>query len=344
MHVYHSPASASHDPKTFYRRGNTIPHPENAERYRILRNAIAESGMTLHEAGDAGIEPLRVVHPAEYLQFLAEAWERRAEIDSRLQELLTTQFARPQMQRKPGSLLGQLGYYTADTSTPIRAGTWDAVYGSAQCALSAADAAAKNGYAYALCRPPGHHAFAASAGGFCYVNNTAVAAQRLAATLRGRIAIVDVDVHHGNGTQGIFYQRADVLTVSLHADPTSYFPFYCGYADEIGEGEGRGFNINMPLAHGTGDAEFHTALGQALDHVVKFAPVALVVALGLDASEHDPLGVLKVTTAGFAGVAGMIAKLGLPTVIVQEGGYVCPALPVNLVTFLQQFEKSWRLR
>ena len=202
------------------------------------------------------------------------------------------------MHRRPNSLLGLLGYHTADTSTPLRAGTWSAVYGSAQCAVSAADSAAKHGYAYALCRPPGHHAFADSAGGFCYVNNTAVAAQRLRSALQGRIAVIDVDVHHGNGTQGIFYQRADVLTISIHADPTNYFPFYCGYADETGEGEGRGFNLNLPQVHGAGDADFQAALEQALARVVTFAPAGLVVALGLDASEHDPLGVLKVTTTG----------------------------------------------
>jgi acetoin utilization deacetylase AcuC-like enzyme len=341
MRVYHSPASVRHDPTTFFRRGATITHPERAERYHVLRDAIVEAGMTLLEAGDAGLEPLQGVHSPEYLEFLAEGWNRRAEIDPNAEEILTTQFARPQMHRRPNSLLGLLGYHTADTSTPLRAGTWSAVYGSAQCAVSAADSAAKHGYAYALCRPPGHHAFSNSAGGFCYVNNTAVAAQRLRSVLRGRVAVIDIDVHHGNGTQGIFYQRADVLTISIHADPDSYFPFYCGYADETGEGEGRGFNLNLPQVHGAGDADFQAALEQALARVVTFAPAGLVVALGLDASEHDPLGVLKVTTKGFVGVADAIGRLGLPTVIVQEGGYVCPALPVNLVAFLREFERSW---
>jgi acetoin utilization deacetylase AcuC-like enzyme len=340
MHVYHSPASSLHDPKTFYRRGNSIAHPESAERYRVLRSALTEAGMNLQEAGDAGLEPLQRVHTAEYLEFLAEAWNRRAEIDPRAEEILTTHFARPQMHRRPSGLLGLLGYHTADTSTPLRAGTWSAVYGSAQCAVSAADAAAKSGSAYALCRPPGHHAFADSAGGFCYVNNTAVAAQRLSSALRGRVAIVDIDVHHGNGTQGIFYRRADVLTISIHADPGSYFPFYCGYADEAGEGEGEGFNLNLPLAHGSGDAELRAALSVALARVRKFAPAGIVVALGLDASEHDPLGVLKVTTNGFAEAARAVGRLKLPTVIVQEGGYLCPALPVNLVAFLREFART----
>jgi acetoin utilization deacetylase AcuC-like enzyme len=172
------------------------------------------------------------------------------------------------------------------------------------------------------------------------VNNTAVAADRLRSLVRGRVAIVDIDVHHGNGTQGIFYRRGDVLTISIHADPASYFPFYCGYPDETGEGEGEGFNLNLPLAHGSGDAELRAALDAALARVRKFAPGGVVVALGLDASEHDPLGVLKITTQGFAAAAAAIGQLGLPTVIVQEGGYICPALPVNLVAFLREFERS----
>jgi acetoin utilization deacetylase AcuC-like enzyme len=171
------------------------------------------------------------------------------------------------------------------------------------------------------------------------VNNTAVAAERLRSLLGGRIAIVDIDVHHGNGTQGIFYRRADVLTISIHADPTNYFPFYCGYADEVGEGDGEGFNLNLPLAHGSGDAELGAALDVALARVRKFDPAGVVVALGLDASEHDPLGVLKITTQGFAAAAAAVGQLGLPTVIVQEGGYVCPALPVNLVAFLREFNR-----
>jgi len=340
MHVFHTPASARHDTRTFYRRGATIPHPENAERYRLLHDALVDAGMTLREPGDAGLEPLQRVHSADYLEFLAQGWNRRAELDANAEEILTTHFARPQMHRRPSSLLGLLGYHTADTSTPLRAGTWSAVYGSAQCAISAADTAAKQGTAYALCRPPGHHAFADSAGGFCYVNNTAVAADRLRSLVRGRVAIVDIDVHHGNGTQGIFYRRGDVLTISIHADPASYFPFYCGYPDETGEGEGEGFNLNLPLAHGSGDAELRAALDVALARVRKFAPGGVVVALGLDASEHDPLGVLKITTQGFAAAAAAIGQLGLPTVIVQEGGYICPALPVNLVAFLREFERS----
>jgi acetoin utilization deacetylase AcuC-like enzyme len=339
MRVYHSTASSDHDPTSFFRRGKTIAHPESAERYRVLRESVVDAGFDVRDARDHGIEPLHAVHTAEYLDFVANGWNRRAEIDPAAEELLTTQFARPQMHRRPDSLLGLLGYYTADTSTPLRAGTWSAVYGAAQSAITAADAALAEGAAYALCRPPGHHAFADCAGGFCYINNTAVAAERLRSRTGQRIAILDVDVHHGNGTQGIFYERAEVLTVSIHADPSSYFPFYAGYAEETGRGAGLGFNLNLPLPHGSGDAPFLQALDTALARIRAFAPAALVVALGLDASEHDPLGVLKVTREGFSQAARASARLALPTVIVQEGGYLCPALPLNLIAFLRPFDR-----
>lgn len=337
MRVYHSTASSDHDPQTFFRRGVTIAHPESIERYLTLRNAVVEAGFDVRDAADHGLEPLTAVHAPEYIEFLAEGWNRRGEIDAAALELLTTQFARPQMHRRPDSLAGLLGYYTADTSTPLRAGTWRAVYGSAQAAISAADAALAEGAAYALCRPPGHHAFADCAGGFCFVNNTAVAAQRLRDRSAGRVAVLDIDVHHGNGTQGIFYDRADVLTISMHADPGNYFPYYAGYAEEIGNGAGRGFNLNLPLAHGSGDEPFLRALATALARIGEFAPAALVVALGLDASEHDPLGALKVTQQGYAEAAHTIARLGIPTALIQEGGYLCPALPLNLLAFLRPF-------
>ena len=337
MLVLHSPASILHDPEHYFRRGAIVGHPEQAERYTILRNAIAAARHRLEEAGDRGLSPIRAIHTRDYIEFLRTAWERRAEIPGSPDEVLANHFARPQMRRRPKGLLGLAGYHTADTSTPIRAGTWDAVYGSAQAAIAAADAAAGGGVAYALCRPPGHHAYADSAGGFCFLNGTAIAAERLRQRL-GRVAILDIDVHHGNGTQGIFYGRGDILTVSIHADPADYFPYFAGYADEIGEDEGRGCNLNIPLAHGSGDEVFLRALERALGVIGEYRPAALVVALGLDASEHDPIGALKVTTDGFGHIARMIASAALPTALVQEGGYLCEALPRNLVAFLAGFE------
>jgi acetoin utilization deacetylase AcuC-like enzyme len=228
----------------------------------------------------------------------------------------------------------------ADTACPIGAGSWESIRWSANAAIATARAVLSGaGAAYALCRPPGHHAFADMAGGFCYVNNTAVAASLLRRA-HARVAIVDVDLHHGNGTQGIFYRRADVLTVSIHADPVRFYPFFWGYGAERGEGPGLGYNFNLPLERGSGDGVFLEALDRAVARVRAFAPGALVVALGLDAFEGDPFGGLALTTEGFGHIGERLARLGLPSAIVQEGGYLCAALGDNLASFLSAFENA----
>ncbi len=225
----------------------------------------------------------------------------------------------------------------ADTACPISAGTWQAACASADSAAYAASLLLKGEReVYALCRPPGHHAFADMAGGFCYLNNTAIAAQMLCDRF-GRVAVLDVDVHHGNGTQGIFYARSDVLTVSLHADPAVFYPFFWGYAEETGEGRGEGANANFPLPRGTADDVYLDCLEKALDRIDAFAPGALVVALGVDAYEADPLAGLAITTEGFGRIGGAIGRRGLPTVLVQEGGYLSDALGRNLAAFLSGF-------
>jgi acetoin utilization deacetylase AcuC-like enzyme len=342
MRVYHSELSAAHAPALYYRRGAHVAHPEQASRYNILRDATVRGGHTLIAADDHGLAPLYAVHTADYITFLSTAWARRAEIPGIDGEIGSSHFARPQMARYPSGLLGQIGYHMADTSTPIQARTWDAIHSSAQAAICAAHAVAagETRSTYALCRPPGHHAYADSAGGFCFLNNTAIAAGVLAKALQGRIAVLDIDVHHGNGTQGIFYARDDVLTISIHADPANYFPFYAGYGDETGSGAGAGFNANLVLPEGTRDELWLKTVEAALDQIDAFRPVALVVALGFDASEHDPIGAFKITTDGFARAAALIAQAKRPTVLVQEGGYLCDALPINLTAFLARFEAA----
>jgi acetoin utilization deacetylase AcuC-like enzyme len=340
MLAFHSPRALRHDPGRYFRRGSIVGHPEQAERYTILRDAVEAGGHELHEPEDRGLAPLLSVHTEDYVTFLRTAWDRRGELPIVTDEILTTQFSRPQMNRRPGGLQGLVGYHTADTSTPIRAGTWDAVYACAQTGPAVASAALERGVAYALCRPPGHHAYADSAGGFCYLNTSAIAAEALREETGGPVAILDIDVHHGNGTQGIFYRRGDVLTVSIHADPNDYFPFFTGYADERGEGDGEGANLNLPLAHGSGDDVYLEAIAQGLTAVAAFRPKAIVLALGLDASKDDPIGALKVTNEGFARAARLIARAKFPTAIVQEGGYLCEALPRNLTTFLGAFEAA----
>jgi acetoin utilization deacetylase AcuC-like enzyme len=240
----------------------------------------------------------------------------------------------------PASAVGQAGYHMADTACPISDKTWTSAYWSAQTAVSAAEEVLNGARAvYGLARPPGHHAFADMAGGFCFLNNSAIAAQHLRRA-HERVAILDVDLHHGNGTQGIFYERPDVLTVSIHADPVRFYPFFWGNASERGEGPGLGYNLNLPLPRHSADAAFLEALDAALDRIRAFAPSALVVALGLDAFEGDPFGGLSVTTDGFTSIGERCASLGLPTAIIQEGGYVCDALADNLTAVLTGFDST----
>jgi acetoin utilization deacetylase AcuC-like enzyme len=251
-------------------------------------------------------------------------------------------FPNRHMNARPGSVLGQAGHYLSSTTSPIGAGTWPAILGAAHCAVDGADALLAGATeAYALCRPPGHHAYSDVGAGFCFVNNAAVAAERLAVS-QGRIAILDIDVHHGNGTQGIFWHRGDVQFVSVHADPDFGYPFFAGRADETGEGPGAGRNLNLPLALRTGDPGWLAAIEDGLRAIAAFEPAALVVSLGLDAYEKDPSALLSVTTAGFGEAGRRIAALGLPTLLVQEGGYAVDALALNLATFLTGFAAGRR--
>ena len=230
-----------------------------------------------------------------------------------------------------------MGWYLGDLSVPMGPHTWTSVLRSAETAAAAADAVlAGERAAYALCRPSGHHARADRATGFCYLNNTALAAQRLRGRF-ARVAIVDVDAHHGDGTQQIFYGRADILTMSVHADPSDYYPFFTGYPSETGHGAGEGFNLNLPLPHGSGGGAMATALDAAAERVRAFGAEALVVALGYDAHRDDPIGVLTLDAQDFGEVGRRLRALGLPTLVVQEGGYAIEAIGGCLDAFLGGF-------
>ena len=327
-----------HDPRSFLVNGAPQPNPEVPERLDRLLAAARAGGHELAEPADHGLGPIAAVHTPQYLRFLRHIYERWARIPGASAEVIPNIHPDRREASYPLSAVGQAGYHMADTACPIGPGSWDSIYWSAQSAVGAAVAVLDGApAAYALCRPPGHHAFADLAGGFCFVNNAAVAATVLRRR-HARVAIVDVDLHHGNGTQGIFYRRADVLTVSIHADPVRFYPFFWGHAHERGEGPGLGYNLNLPLPRGSADKAFLEALDRGLEDVTAFAPGALVVALGLDAFEGDPFGGLSVTTLGFGEIARRLARLGLPTVIVQEGGYLCDALGDNLAAFLAGFE------
>ncbi len=323
-----------HDPQHFMANGVILPSPEQPARARVLRAAAEAAGCAVRPPDDHGQGPIAAIHSAEYLTFLRTIHRRWSRIEGASEEVVPNIHPDGPGAGYPRSAVGQAGWHQADTACPIGARTWESAYWSAQTALTGAALVGDGARAvYALCRPPGHHAYADRAGGFCFLNNAAIAAEALRA--RGlRPAILDVDVHHGNGTQGVFLRRKDVLTVSIHADPARFYPFFWGHAQERGEGEGQGFNLNLPLARGVGDDGYLEALGAAFDRIRDFGADALVVALGLDAYENDPLRGLAVTTPGFARIGEAIGGLGLPTLLVQEGGYLCDALGDNLVSFL----------
>ncbi|MDQ2066703.1 histone deacetylase family protein [Xinfangfangia sp. CPCC 101601] len=334
MKAYLDARQKLHDPKHFMANGTVSPNPEVPARVGVLQAGAEAAGCRFEAPEDHGMGPIAAVHSAEYLTFLRHAHRRWSRIEGASDEVIPNIHPASRRDSYPKSVLGQAGFHQADTACPIASGTWEAAYWSAQTAVTAAHAVAKGTRAYALCRPPGHHAFADLAGGFCFLNNAAIAAEAL--RLQGlRPAILDVDVHHGNGTQGIFYHRSDVLTVSIHADPIRFYPFYWGHAHERGEGEGLGYNLNLPLQRGTGDQTYMESLAQGLDAIESFGADVIVIALGLDAHENDPFKGLRVTTPGFAQIASAIAATGKKLLVVQEGGYMSDDLGPNLTSFLQ---------
>lgn len=340
MKVFHAPKSVLHAPDTYFRRGRFIPHFEQPQRYDVMLQAVKEGGHDVQEAAEHGLDPLTLVHSERYIHFLAEAWKRRAEIEPGVDYVLPSHFSRPEMSHYPEGIIGRVGFHMADLSTPIHEHTYTAVLASANAAVSAAHAALSHGYAYGLCRPPGHHASTESAGGFCFVNNTAIAAAQLQKALGCKVGIIDIDVHHGNGTQNIFYHRDDVVTASIHADPSTFMPYYAGYADETGTGAGQGCNLNLPLPHGSGDEPYLRAIDDALEFCAARGVEALVVAMGLDASEHDPNGAMAVTTEGFRSAGEKLAATKWPTALIQEGGYLSEILGENLKAALSGFEQT----
>ncbi len=339
MKIFYSETHRQHEPPfEVFDGGLRVPYLENSDRMDKILNALhSVDWAELHEPKDFGLDPLLAVHDKEYLDFLASAWTEWLATDPKdSSTLLPATFALRRQPHKPKSLLGRAGYYMMDLSACIVAGTYPAALASANCALSAAEIVVSGQQsAFALCRPPGHHAGKDYAGGYCFINNAAVAANWLSS--KGRVAVLDVDYHCGNGTQDIFYNRDDVLTISIHADPDYEYPSYAGYADERGEGRGLGYHHNFPLPAGTGDDAYLETLHQALQRIREFKPAYLILSAGMDIYADDPLGTIKVTTDGIGRVAKNIAALQLPTVIIMEGGYANEALGKNILAFLSPF-------
>jgi acetoin utilization deacetylase AcuC-like enzyme len=279
------------------------------------------------------------VHDRGYLKFLENAWAEWTAAGYR-GEIVPTVFPTRtlQQQRCPKQIDGKVGYYAHSVETCITAGTWEAAKASASVALTAQKIVAGGARsAFALCRPPGHHAHDDLYGGYCFLNNAAIAAQAFRDGGAARVAILDVDFHHGNGTQDIFYDRSDVLFVSLHGAPDYAYPNFLGYKDETGKGKGEGFNINYPMPPGTGFDRWSKALESACRKIKAYGPDALVVSLGVDTFKDDPISFFKLESEDFKTYGKRIAKLKLPALFVMEGGYAIEAIGVNTVNVLEGF-------
>ncbi|MFC5315169.1 histone deacetylase family protein [Azospirillum rugosum] len=339
MKIFFSPRQRGHRPGNFLVSGQLRQIPDVPERVESLLMGATSCGHSIHEPEDFGVSCIAKVHTAEYIAFLETAYDRWSALADASSEVVPNVHPRRPGRGYPRSIVGRAGYHLYDLACPITPDTWTSALWGAHSATSAALQVRDGGErsAYAICRPPGHHAGRDFAGGFCYLNNAAVAAAVLRDKYQ-RVAIVDIDVHHGNGTQDIFYDRGDVMTISLHGDPAEFYPFFWGYETERGEGDGLGANVNLALPRNAGDNQYLDALHIGLSHLRDFRPQALVVALGLDSYKNDPLAFLQITTTGFERIARVLSSLRLPTVLVQEGGYLCEDLGMNLASFLTGFE------
>ncbi|WP_192034582.1 histone deacetylase family protein [Halomonas sp. YLGW01] len=342
MKLFYTATQDLHAPETFLLRGKPAPSPERPERAVRLAEAIAELGLRLESPGAEGTaclrERLERIHTPRYLDFLATIHARWQEMPGASALVAPNVHPCGGGQHYPRHPVGQAGWHLHDMACPIGPDSFTGILASAASAEAAAlSVCAGESRAYALCRPPGHHAGPERAGGFCFLNNSALAATILRER-HARVAIVDVDLHHGNGTQDIFYARGDVWTGSLHADTDEFYPFFWGGADETGSGDGQGTNVNLPLPLGSDGTAFLEALETLLERLEAFRPEAVVVALGLDAHKDDPLAGLALETADFRRVGARLGRLCLPTVLIQEGGYPTEALGANLAAFLEGFQ------
>ncbi len=332
MRAFFDARQDRHDPKSYLSRGQMRAPQEVPARTGRIVAGLRSIGVEIEPATDHGPRPIAAVHDAGYLRFLESAHRRWMAVpDDWGDEVMSNVYVRSPNPLK--GILAESAYYQADGSCPIGAGTWEAAYWSAQSALSAAEAIrAGERVAYAVSRPPGHHARSDAAGGFCYLNNAAIAAEALLADFP-RIAILDPDMHHGQGMQEIFYRRNDVFYASVHGDPTNFYPVCSGHEEERGEGPGRGYNLNLPMPHGSAESVFLDRLDEALAAIRLYAPDLLVVCLGFDIYREDPQAKVSVGHEGFQQMGSRLAATGLPVLVVQEGGYHLDSLEENTRRF-----------
>lgn len=338
----YSPHHARHDPQVEMADGKLVPAVEVPSRAEMVLAALTETNL-------GPVEPPRPldrsivekVHTPDYVAFLETFWQRWLDAGRDADATDTFPFVWP----TPGlrriatrHLDGLMGRYSFDAGTPMGPGTWAAASASASVAQTAANKAADGQrQVFALCRPPGHHAMPDAYGGYCFLNNAAIAAETLRAGGAERVAVLDVDYHHGNGIQAIFDARGDVLVINLHADPMDEYPYFLGHADETGTGEGEGATVNYPMPPGTDWEAYSDALDDALNTLAAFGPDAVVISLGLDTYERDPISQFKLTSDDFSRLGAALGRITQPCVIVFEGGYAVDALGVNAVNTLTGF-------
>lgn len=344
MQTFFHPDQRLHDPQQFMRVGRIARPTDVPSRCDVLLATLDARGLKPRLPESAGTAAALAVHCPDYIDFLSnchDEWRALPDAGPEVLPNLSPYWnARPGAARAPcrsSALVARVGYYLGDLSVPIGPESWRSMLAASNCAGSAADAViAGDRAAYALCRPSGHHARRDRASGFCYVNNAAVAAQRLLSRYR-RVAVLDVDAHHGDGTQEIFYARSDVLTVSVHTDPEIYFPFYTGYADERGVGDGENANLNIPLAAGATDEDYLAGADRGLEAIAASGTEAIVLSLGFDGHREDPLSLLDLSTGVFRKVGERLKSTALPVVIIQEGGYQTDVIGDCLDSFLAGF-------
>jgi acetoin utilization deacetylase AcuC-like enzyme len=331
-----------HNPTYEFLDGRLQPYLESPNRVEIIQAALQHEHDWLEpEVLPALSDVVHSVHDAGYLEWLGTGYARWRAVNPAEGDVLPTTFPVRGLSGFDASRSSHpyvlAGYYATDTSATLTATTHTAAWASANLALVGGTLLKTERFVYALCRPPGHHAMRGAMGGYCFINNAAVAAQQLARQ-GARVAVLDVDYHHGNGTQDIFHDRNDVLTVSIHADPSFEYPYYFGYHDEIGTGDGAGYNLNIPLPAGTMIKTYLSALEVACQRILEFKAETLVLSVGFDTFHEDPLGTFKLQTEDYAVIAARISKLELPTLIVQEGGYATDDLGRNARAFLRGFQ------
>ena len=342
MDIIYSEDHRKRASKTELYGGELLPPFECPERMDFILEAIEKTSLgTIHSPKDFGREPITAIHDEGFVTFIETCWQEWVAAGFKGEAIASVWPSRSMPSpRIPSFIDGKMGYYTLASETSISAGTAEAAYTSAQVALTAADAIMK-GQAqmmFALCRPPGHHASKDQFGGYCFYNNAAIAAQHMRDQGAAKVAILDVDFHHGNGTQAIFYDRDDVLFLSLHGDPAEAFPYFLGYAEETGLGAGEGYNVNYPMPPKTPYSKWSEALDDALGRIRAFGADSLIVSFGADTFENDPISFFKLTSADFIDMGRRIATLNLPTLTVMEGGYAVSEVGTNTVNLLLGME------